>query len=224
MDHKERCKELKGLRKVLADKLGIDLHQRECTYEGECSGTCPKCAKEENILRKALLSGTVALTAVTLSACGPETDGGEQPTAKERIEARKKADGCKTTKENKNDNNGKKGTKNGGEDPEPLAGDVAEPEPDLIEEGEEPYYIDELEGDVEFKFQDDEILEKCRTYSGAPEVEIDHYEDGKYVVHCYENVDNEEESHASTWDWITVDPYTGDAVDFEGNEFNIYDY
>ena len=28
----------------------IDLKQEECTYKGECSGTCPKCKQEEEIL------------------------------------------------------------------------------------------------------------------------------------------------------------------------------
>lgn len=38
MGHKELCRQLKKIRKDMADKLGIDLHQTECTYPGECSG------------------------------------------------------------------------------------------------------------------------------------------------------------------------------------------
>ena len=41
--HKVKCDLLKKLRKDLSDTLGIDLHQTECTFEGECTGTCPKC-------------------------------------------------------------------------------------------------------------------------------------------------------------------------------------
>lgn len=37
--HKERCKKLKEIRKKVADKIGVDLHQTECTFEGKCSGT-----------------------------------------------------------------------------------------------------------------------------------------------------------------------------------------
>ena len=54
MDGKQKCNVLKRVRKQMADKLGIDLHQKECTFEGECSGTCPKCAHEESGLNAAL--------------------------------------------------------------------------------------------------------------------------------------------------------------------------
>ena len=37
--HKEQCRELKTIRAQMAADLGIDLKQRECTYEGYCSGT-----------------------------------------------------------------------------------------------------------------------------------------------------------------------------------------
>ena len=72
--NKEKCKYLKKVRKALADKLGLDLHQTECTYEGKCSGTCPKCRQEEKILNTAILKrGTLAIaataTAVTLTGC-----------------------------------------------------------------------------------------------------------------------------------------------------------
>ena len=42
MTGKEKCKILKDVRKDLADKLKINIDQRECTYKGECKGTCPK--------------------------------------------------------------------------------------------------------------------------------------------------------------------------------------
>lgn len=84
MNHKEKCRELKKVRKSMADQLGIDLQQRECTYQGECSGTCPKCRKEEETLNRALLAkGAVAAmavaTALTVTGCGPETLVGDVP-------------------------------------------------------------------------------------------------------------------------------------------------
>lgn len=85
MDGKQKCNVLKRVRKQMADKLGIDLHQKECTFEGECSGTCPKCAHEESILNAALLKkGAAAVTAVALTAalagCTPfEEQGNIQP-------------------------------------------------------------------------------------------------------------------------------------------------
>ena len=84
MDHKEKCRQLQAIRKGLADKLGIDLHQTECTFPGECSGTCPKCAKEEQILNAALLKKTVAVAgiaagALSLTACGEPQIKGDVP-------------------------------------------------------------------------------------------------------------------------------------------------
>lgn len=74
--HKEKCKRLKAIRKKLADGLGIDLKQRECTFEGECRGTCPKCRQEEEALNRALLgkAAAVAVSAgIMLTGCQGET-------------------------------------------------------------------------------------------------------------------------------------------------------
>lgn len=83
--HKEQCRELKKMRAKMAEDLGIELHQRECTYEGYCSGTCPKCREEEmklnaaifkrqllevNARGKILAAGLTAAAAVSLSGCG----------------------------------------------------------------------------------------------------------------------------------------------------------
>ena len=51
---KAKCEYLKEIRRVLAEKLGIDLHQKECKFEGDCGGTCPKCEQEEMLLNEAL--------------------------------------------------------------------------------------------------------------------------------------------------------------------------
>ncbi len=82
--HKEKCRELKAIRAKMAEDLGIDLHQRECTYEGYCSGTCPKCKQEELQLNAAILKkqlseadmkrrvaavGLTTVAAVSLSGC-----------------------------------------------------------------------------------------------------------------------------------------------------------
>lgn len=72
--HREKCDHLKQIRKTVADSLGVDLKQTVCTYEGECSGTCPKCQQEEKVLSKALLQGAAvaASTAILLAGCGTE--------------------------------------------------------------------------------------------------------------------------------------------------------
>ncbi len=54
---------------------------------------------------------------------------------------------------------------------------------------------------------------------------LDHItEDGLYVYHIYESVDNEVEAHSATIDWVTVDPKTGEATTFFDESFNIGDY
>ena len=75
MDHKAKCKVMKKMRKQIADAIGVELHQTECTYQGECSGTCPKCAQEEKILNRALLGGTAVAVGLTLTACTTPTGG-----------------------------------------------------------------------------------------------------------------------------------------------------
>ena len=96
--HKEKCKELKRVRAQMAEDLGIDLQQTECTYEGYCSGTCPKCRSEELRLNAALIkrqmeqagakrkvaaAGLTTVAALSLTGCdiikGYDMDGGIQP-------------------------------------------------------------------------------------------------------------------------------------------------
>ncbi len=82
--HKEKCRELKKIRAQIAEDLGIDLKQSECTYEGYCSGTCPKCKSEEMMLnlaimkkqmesadvkRKVATAGITTAAALSLSGC-----------------------------------------------------------------------------------------------------------------------------------------------------------
>ena len=54
MRGKDTCKTLKQIRKTIAEKNGIQLEVEECTYEGDCSGTCPKCEAELRELERAL--------------------------------------------------------------------------------------------------------------------------------------------------------------------------
>ena len=51
---KSICKYLKSVRRAVAEANGIDLEIPECTFEGECSGTCPRCEAEVQTLEKAL--------------------------------------------------------------------------------------------------------------------------------------------------------------------------
>lgn len=51
---KEVCRHLKAVRRDIADKNDIELIQEECTHEGPCRGTCPKCEQEIRYLEEKL--------------------------------------------------------------------------------------------------------------------------------------------------------------------------
>ena len=73
---KNICNELKAVRHRIAEENDIPLEIRECTYKGECLGTCPRCEAEvqylERELEKRIRLGkvaTVAGVALGLAAC-----------------------------------------------------------------------------------------------------------------------------------------------------------
>ena len=53
---KEKCEILRRIRQSVAEKYGLDYEPSECAYEGECSGTCPRCDAELEILQRRLNS------------------------------------------------------------------------------------------------------------------------------------------------------------------------
>ena len=82
---KNICKYLKEVRKNIADENNIPLEQTECTFEGECNGTCPHCEAEVQYIEQELshkgkmniLGKAAAIAGITLSvaACN---GGGHQ--------------------------------------------------------------------------------------------------------------------------------------------------
>ena len=74
MNHgKNICNQLKAIRRNIANENNIDLEITECTYKGECLGTCPQCEAEVRYLEKELArrltlgkAATVAGIALTL--------------------------------------------------------------------------------------------------------------------------------------------------------------
>ena len=69
MNGKDKCSYLKAIRREIAAANGIDLEIPECTFEGECSGTCPRCEGEMRQLESAIsqrrkLSQKVAILGV----------------------------------------------------------------------------------------------------------------------------------------------------------------
>ena len=66
---KAKCKILKEIRQKIADENDIPYVTRECTYQGDCAGTCPKCESELRYLERELearrrLGKQVAVTAL----------------------------------------------------------------------------------------------------------------------------------------------------------------
>ena len=84
---KNICKELKAIRKRVADENQIPLEQTECTYDGPCDGTCSRCEAEvkylEHELHRRMTLGkaaTVAGVAMSMAAFASCTQGEiEQP-------------------------------------------------------------------------------------------------------------------------------------------------
>ena len=77
------CEALKEVRKRIAEENEIPLEIEECTYKGECCGTCPHCEAEVQYLEKEMtrrgkLSKAALVAGVTLSlaasACTTEGD------------------------------------------------------------------------------------------------------------------------------------------------------
>lgn len=82
MNGKNKCKILKEIRQRIADENDIPYVTAECKYQGNCSGTCPRCEAElaylENELRKRQKMGKriaiagLATISVLLAAKGVE--------------------------------------------------------------------------------------------------------------------------------------------------------
>ena len=87
---KNICRHLKEVRKRIAEENDIPLEIKECTYKGECRGTCPRCETEvryfENALADRIRLGKVATIAgltLGLSACG---NGGSNGSSSKALE------------------------------------------------------------------------------------------------------------------------------------------
>lgn len=83
MNHgKDICKELKAVRRSIAEENGIALEMPECTYQGPCRGTCPRCESElhylENALAERLRMGRTAKVAgIALALAAPAAAGAQ---------------------------------------------------------------------------------------------------------------------------------------------------
>ncbi len=80
MNGKSKCKLLKEIRKQIARSNDIAYVTSECKYQGECTGTCPKCEAEVRYLEQELskrrqlgksvaVAGVAAALMVGMSGC-----------------------------------------------------------------------------------------------------------------------------------------------------------
>ena len=155
---KQTCKILKEIRKQIAAENDIKLVIEECTYQGDCLGTCPKCEAEVRYLERelekrqrlgkaAIFAGMTLGTAITAASCGPliSPPNGMMENSRDTIVA---------TDTIMNDS---------AEEPVLLEGDVLAPEPDTMKaekkkatcKNEEPLAIpgdvvvfEEIEGEM----------------------------------------------------------------------------
>jgi len=153
-----KCKILKEIRQKIADENDIPYVTRECTYQGDCSGTCPRCESELRYLERELearqrVGKAVAVTALcaglALSATGcdedsipPDAAGFMEPPI-EQLAGDVEADPNCT---DKTDGAGQTSVTIVMPDDQELAGAPEEPEPELLE-GDVEYIPPEGEGE-----------------------------------------------------------------------------
>ena len=96
---KNICNQLKEVRKRIAEENDIPLEIEECSYKGECRGTCPRCEAEvrylENALADRLRLGKVATvaglalglatTTAQAAECNPAIPSKVPPIVKESV-------------------------------------------------------------------------------------------------------------------------------------------
>lgn len=74
MRGKAKCKALKEIRRQIAEENDIPYVVSQCTYQGDCKGTCPKCEAELRYLERELeirknLGKAVAVVGISTSVC-----------------------------------------------------------------------------------------------------------------------------------------------------------
>lgn len=74
MRGKAKCKALKEIRRQIAEENDIPYVVSQCTYQGDCKGTCPKCESELRYLERELeirknLGKAVAVVGISTSVC-----------------------------------------------------------------------------------------------------------------------------------------------------------
>ncbi len=67
MEGKAKCRMLRDIRRQIAESNDIELITKECTFQGKCRGTCPKCEQEVRYLEEQLASCRAAGKRIALA-------------------------------------------------------------------------------------------------------------------------------------------------------------
>ena len=89
---KQTCKILKEIRKQIAEENDINLVIEECTYKGDCLGTCPRCEAEVRYLERelekrqrlgkvAMIAGVSLGTMLSATSCDSTEQMTKEPLA-----------------------------------------------------------------------------------------------------------------------------------------------
>lgn len=147
MNGKAKCKILREIRKKIAEANDITVVTKECTHQGNCKGTCPKCEAEVRYLEQelekrrrlgkkisvaALSAGLAFLTACGIAGGTAAKEAPELHTPRRSRETMEKENGADIEL-----------------DGDVLAGAAPDPDPELEWMGEPVEYV-ELEGDVAY--------------------------------------------------------------------------
>lgn len=80
MGGKQICRELKEIRKKIADANDIPYVVSQCTYRGECRGTCPMCEAEIEFLeieleKRKKMKKAIVVAGIAAATCGAVAAG-----------------------------------------------------------------------------------------------------------------------------------------------------
>lgn len=162
MRGKNKCKILKQIRQKIAEENDIPLVTRECGYQGECSGTCPKCEQElryleQQLARRQALGKRVTVTALAAGLLASLT-GCPAPQMPE-VSSESIASVTENTRQTDEDIYQAVGIVPMTEEATTLTGETPEPgvDTELPTETEEPF---ELEGDVAYVPEEADLPEE----------------------------------------------------------------
>ena len=152
---KQTCKILKEIRKQIAEENDIELVISECTYQGDCQGTCPTCEakvrylereleKRQRMGKAAVIAGMAVGTMLTATSCNsiiPQPLEGDVSYIPDSTEMPNPDDSIP-------------------DDAYKLEGDVLAPEPDSLSQCSDKDELGRLEGEPPVSVEDPNVIVK----------------------------------------------------------------